>query len=50
VAHPADERAALVDLIERYGQRHSSDCTSRTPTHGHLREAFVVSLEPAKLP
>jgi hypothetical protein len=47
-----------------YGQRHSSgtvtiptDCieavvhyTSRTPTHRHLREAFVVSIEPAKVP
>jgi hypothetical protein len=56
-----DQRAALVDLVERFGQRHSSgmitiprDCvqavvryTARTPTHGHLREAFVVSVEPA---
>jgi hypothetical protein len=57
---PEDQRASLVGLIERYGQRHSSgtitipaDCiealvhyTSRTPTHGRLREAFVVSIEP----
>jgi bifunctional non-homologous end joining protein LigD len=56
-----EQRAALVDLLERYGQRHASgtltiapDCieavvhyTSRTPTHGRLREAFVVSVEPA---
>jgi ATP-dependent DNA ligase len=58
---PGDQRAAVVGLLERYGQRHSSgtisiplDCiqavvhyTSRTPTHGHLREAFVISVEPA---
>jgi hypothetical protein len=57
-----DERAALIGLMERYGQRHSSgtvtippDCMtavvrymSRTPTRGHLREAFVVSIEPAE--
>jgi hypothetical protein len=58
---PGDQRAAVLDLLERYGQRHSSgtitiptDCiqavvhyTARTPTHGRLREAFVVSVEPA---
>jgi hypothetical protein len=58
---PGDERAAVLGLLERYGQRHSNltitiptDCiqavvhyTSRTPTHGHLREAFVISIEPA---
>jgi hypothetical protein len=57
---PEDQRASLVGLIERYGQRQSSgtitipaDCiealvhyTSRTPTHGRLREAFVVWVEP----
>jgi ATP-dependent DNA ligase len=59
---PENKRAALIDLMERYGQRHSTgtitiptDCiqavvhyTSRTPTRGHLREAFVVSVEPAE--
>jgi hypothetical protein len=58
---PGNQRAAVLDLVERYGQSHSNgtitiptDCiqalvhyTSRTPTHGHLREAFVVSIEPA---
>jgi hypothetical protein len=58
---PADQRAALIDLMERYGQRHFSgritlptDCiqavvhyTSRTPTRGQLREAVVMSVEPA---
>jgi hypothetical protein len=59
---PADQRAAVLDLVQRYGQRHSSrtitipmGCiqavvhyTSRTPTHGHLREAFVVSVGPGE--
>jgi hypothetical protein len=58
---PGDQRPAVLGLLERYGQRHSSgtitiptDCiqavvhyTARTPTHDHLREAFVVSVEPA---
>jgi hypothetical protein len=58
---PGDQRAAILGLLERYGQRHFSgritiptDCiqaavhyTARTPTHGHLRETFVVSIEPA---
>jgi hypothetical protein len=58
---PGDQRTALVDLLERYGQGHSSGAitiptdriqavvhyTSRTPTHRQLREAFVVSVEPA---
>jgi ATP-dependent DNA ligase len=58
---PGEQRAAVLDLLERYGQRHSSgtitiptDCiqavvhyTSRTPTRGQLREAFVLSIEPA---
>jgi bifunctional non-homologous end joining protein LigD len=61
LALPEDQRAGLVDLLERYGRRHPTgtitiprDCiqavvhyTSRTPTLGHLREAFVVSIEPA---
>ena len=55
------QRAALVDLLHRYGRRHPTgtitipdDCltatvryTSRTPTHGHLREAFVLAVQPA---
>jgi hypothetical protein len=59
---PEDERTALIGLMERYGRRHSSgtvtipsDCieavvhyTSCTPTHGHLREAFVLSMKPAE--
>jgi hypothetical protein len=59
---PGDQCAVLVDLLERYGQRHPTgtitmplDCiqavvhyTSRTPTLGHLREAFVDSLKPAR--
>jgi hypothetical protein len=58
---PGDERAAVLDLLERYGEQHSSGTitipagcieavvhyTARTPTHGHLREAFVVSVDPA---
>ena len=56
-----NERAALVDLLHRYGRQHPTgtitipgDCltatvryTSRTPTHGHLREAFVLAVQPA---
>jgi hypothetical protein len=55
---PPEQRAALVNLLERHGQRHSTgtitipaDCiqavvhyTSRTPTRGHLREALIVSI------
>ena len=55
------QRSALVDLLHRYGRRHPTgavtipdDCltatvryTSRTPTHGHLREAFVLAVQPA---
>jgi hypothetical protein len=58
---PGDQRAAVLDLLDQYGQRHSTgritiptDCieavvhyTSRPPTHGHLREASVVPVEPA---
>ena len=55
------DRQDLVDLLHRYGRRHPTgtvtipdDCltatvryTSRTPTHGHLREAFVLAVQPA---
>ena len=55
------ERAALVDLLHRYGPRHPTGTvtipaaclsatvryTSRAPTHGHLREAFVSAVQPA---
>jgi hypothetical protein len=55
------QRAALVELLHRYGRRHPTgtvtipaDCltatvryTARTPTHGHLREAFVLAVHPA---
>jgi hypothetical protein len=61
LAMPDDERRALVDLIQRYGRQHPTGTitipedrtkavvhyTSRTPTHGQLREAFVVSIERA---
>jgi hypothetical protein len=60
LALPEDLRLALVDLLGRYGRHHPTgtitippDCvqatvhyTSRTPTLGHLREAFVVSIRP----
>jgi hypothetical protein len=50
---------AVVELLHRYGRRHPAgtitipgDCltatvryTSRTPTHGHLREAFVLAVQ-----
>jgi ATP-dependent DNA ligase len=55
-----EDRRGLVALIERHGRRHPTGSitigegvqatvhyTSRTPTHGHLREAFVVSVYPA---
>jgi ATP-dependent DNA ligase len=55
------DRRDLVDLLHRYGRQHTTgavtivdDCllatvryTSRTPTHGHLREAFVLAVRPA---
>jgi hypothetical protein len=54
------DRQDLIDLLHRYGRRHpgavtiADDCltaivryTSRTPTHGHLREAFVIAVRPA---
>jgi bifunctional non-homologous end joining protein LigD len=60
LALPEAERAALVGLLERYGRSHPTgaiiipkDClaatvrfTSRTPTHGLLREATVVAVHP----
>jgi ATP-dependent DNA ligase len=60
LAMPEAERAALVDLVQRYGRSHPTgpitipeDCftatvrfTSRTPTHGLLREAVVVAVHP----
>ncbi len=56
------QRGALVDLLHRYGRQHPTgtitipdDCltatvryTSRTPTHGHFREAFVLAVQPAR--
>ena len=55
------QRSALVDLLHRYGRQHPTGTitipddsltatvryTSRTPTHGHLREAFVLAVQPA---
>ena len=55
------DRQDLVDLLHKYGRQHPTgtvtipdDCltatvryTSRTPTHGHLREAFVLAVHPA---
>jgi bifunctional non-homologous end joining protein LigD len=64
LALPESERAALVALLQRYGRSHPTgaitipeDClaatvrfTSRTPTHGLLREATVVAVHPANSP
>jgi ATP-dependent DNA ligase len=61
LAMPEPERVALIDLLQRYGRQHPTgavtipeDCiqavvhyTARTPTHGHLREAFVMAIAPA---
>jgi hypothetical protein len=61
VALADSQRSAVVELLHRYGRRHPTgtitipgDCltatvryTSRTPTHGHLREAFVLAVQPA---
>jgi hypothetical protein len=61
LALPSDQRSGLVDLLGRYGRHDPTgtitiprDClravvhyTSRPPNLGHLREAFVVSIEPA---
>jgi hypothetical protein len=61
LALPEDQQAALIDLLRRYGRSHPTgtvtippDClqavvqyTARTPTHGQLREAVVVAIEPA---
>jgi hypothetical protein len=55
------QRHARLELIERHGRGHPSEritipedalkasvhYTCRTPTHGHLREAFVVAIHPA---
>jgi hypothetical protein len=60
LALPHAERTALVDLVRRYGRQHPTgavtipeECitatvhyTSRTPTHGILREAVVVAVRP----
>jgi hypothetical protein len=60
LAMPERQRVALVELLQRYGRRHPTGVvtipedriqavvhyTARTPTHGHLREAFVVAVEP----
>jgi bifunctional non-homologous end joining protein LigD len=59
LALPQQDRKGLVDLIERYGRRHPTGSitigegvqatvhyTSRTPTNGHLREAFVDAVYP----
>jgi hypothetical protein len=60
ISLPEAERSALVDLLGRYGRAHPSgavtipdDCitatvhfTSRTPTHGIVREAFVIAVRP----
>jgi bifunctional non-homologous end joining protein LigD len=58
---PAAERVTVVNLLEGYGRSHPTgaitipeDCvtatvrfTSRTPTHGLLREATVIAVHPA---
>ncbi len=63
LALPESQRAALIDLVQRYGRQHPTgavtipeDCieadvrfTSRTPTHGHLREAFIDGIRPLSL-
>ncbi len=55
------DRQDLVDLLHRWGRRHPTgaitippDCltapvryTSCTPTHGHLREASLMAVQPA---
>jgi hypothetical protein len=62
MALPENQRSVLIDLLQRHRCRHPADkithlancsqavmhCTSRTPTHGHTRDAIVVSLEPAE--
>jgi hypothetical protein len=61
---PQDQRLALVGVMERYQRRHSSAVMiipakgieavahylSQTPTHGHLQEAFAISIAPAEPP
>jgi ATP-dependent DNA ligase len=60
LAMPERQRVALIDLLQRYGRHHPTGVVTipadrvratvhypaRTPTHGHLREAFVVAVEP----
>jgi hypothetical protein len=60
LAMPERQRVALIELLQRYGRHHPTGVvtipedhiqavvhyTARTPTHGHLREAFVVGVEP----
>jgi hypothetical protein len=60
---PDSQRAALLELMHRYGRQHHTgavtipeNCleadmrfTSRTPTHGHLREAFVDAVRASSL-
>jgi bifunctional non-homologous end joining protein LigD len=64
LAMPEAERAALVDLLQRYGQSHPTGSitipedalaatvrfTSRTPTRGLLREATIVAVHPVNQP
>ena len=60
LALAVSQRSGLVELLHRYGRRHptgrvatSDDCltatvryTSRTPTPGRLRQAFVTAVYP----
>ncbi len=60
LAMPERQRLALIDLLQRYGRHHPTGVvmipedriqatvhyTAHAPTHGHLREAFVVAVEP----
>ncbi len=60
LAIPERQRVALIELLQRYewhhpdrhrphpGRPHSAivHYTARTPTHGYLRDAFVVAVEP----
>jgi bifunctional non-homologous end joining protein LigD len=60
---PEPDRSSLIDLLQRYGRSHPTgtitipeDCltatvrySSRTPTHGLLREAVVVAVHPTSI-
>jgi hypothetical protein len=60
IALADQEREGVVELLRRYGRRHPTgavtipeDClvatvtfTSRTPTHGLLRDATVITISP----